>query len=296
MKHYFTLSLVLLWVISAFSQSIAPQPSLPGWDKMPFSEKELILGQVKAVHVKSYLPNQVKKGAFFQGTSYSFSSAGKLTQQVELDYQDTSRVDKFIYTERGVLGWQKTTDKIWNKIYRSGFRFSRNQKVFQVKSYEMLRNDERMLLDTRQYIYGEDSLLSTIKILENRKVVKQHHFQYDPMRRMQLETTLNTSGDTIQQVAYGYDEAGRVIETRILKEGQVRIYQYEYAPNGKPERIEWREPALVADTDGRRASVLKGYVSYVYNPEGMLSRMDRIAEPNSDQASHLVKIFEYERY
>ncbi|MCB0843602.1 MAG: hypothetical protein KDE26_10150, partial [Bacteroidetes bacterium] len=212
---------------------------------------------------------------------------GKLVQVVEVKSKDTSRVHEYLYTERGVLGWKVMRDKTWNKEYKQGYRFNPNKTVFQEKSYEMLHNDEVMLLNTKQYIYDDDSVLVAIKWMENNRLVKTHKYEYDENHNLLAEIFENGSGELIKKVDYNYNAMGLIARVTTEKpDYPLEEFVYNYDVNGKTSQVLWR-------TGGE----LKGKVSYSYDQNGVLAKLDREMYQNTrNQPSHVCQVYQYEKF
>ncbi len=210
-----------------------------------------------------------------------FNDKGKVEKTVQLLRQDTLSVHTYHYNNNGVLGWKQTKDKKWDRSFREGYRFNAAQHVYQVKAYEMLRNDQRMLIDTRQYVYDHDSLLITIKSLENNRVVALHHFSYNEKNQVTKEAFQDEEGNILQSVEYTYDSEARISKVRMDK-GVISEYRYDYNLKGQPMQIEWLE-------DGKT----RGLVMYQYKSNGLVARMDRIQNPDSPSEDHFVKVYNY---
>lgn len=282
MKHFFTF-LFFASCIFCFAQPSFFQTQFQ-WDEPDFDQEFLQRYNIKSIKIQTYRNQDQVKGKVSSGAFYEYDTNGNLIQMVETQYEDTSRIHDFLYSDRGVLRWQKVVDKVWNKTYRSGYRFTRNKTVFQVKSYELLNNDEKMLLDTRQYVYGKDSLLTQILCRENNILTRVHSFTYDDKQRVIKEVFKNKNGDLIKEVSYEYDEKDNI--TRIItKDTHKHEYMYAYNPAGHPTKVVWKE-------DDQQ----KGTVSYSYNEQGMLLQMQREVFATPTQKQGIVQVFSYEVY
>ncbi|MEO0472358.1 MAG: hypothetical protein AAF206_22230 [Bacteroidota bacterium] len=290
MKQLFTLLILLVAVSLAGMAQTTGFFRNTSWESLQFDRRFLLTNQIKAVHVTSLqfhgkeLP---KSEALLQ-----FDASGNLKHHIELVQNDTSKVQDFFYTSKGTLGWTHTRDKVWNKKYKSGYRFNRNQSIFQVKSYEMLRNDEVMLLDTRQYVYNTDSLLTDIRFLESGKVVKTQKYDYDKVGRVTAERFLNREKEEYKSIEYVYNESGQ-LEKITTREGNQRAHVYEYNQSGNPVKVEWLEGQKDAEDEKLE---LIATVSYEYDTKGRLVEMARIDKPMTKAARVSRKQFQYESF
>jgi hypothetical protein len=289
MKQFLTLCISIICVSVSFGQSGFFQAEVQ-WDEPEFEQSFLLKHQIKSIEVRTYRNGGEARNEVFKGATYEYDDAGRLIQMIETQYDDTSKIHDFLYTDRGVLKWLDVTDKTWNKSYRSGYRFTGNKSVFQVKSYQMLRNDQRMLLDTRQYVYGTDSLLKAIISKEGLNTIRRHEYEYDAQRRVVLERFLvGKDGKVAKQVSYTYDEADNITRILVEEEGkngqEAHEYRYQYNASAKPVLVEW-----LKNTEKR------GEVAYAYDEAGKLLRMERKVQTGEKQAAQLVQVYEYETF
>ena len=255
------------------------------WDQPEFPQEFLQKYQIKSIKVHTYHNQDAPIGAEASGAFYEYDTQGNLIQMVETQYDDTSKIHDFLYSDRGVLRWQKIVDKVWNKTYRSGYRFTGNKTVFQVKSYQMLNNDEKMLLDTRQYVYDDDSMLVKILCFENDRLMRVHKFTYDDQKRTVKERFENGEEGLIKEVSYAYDEEGNIVRMTMQDETHKNDYSYTYNKDNQPETVSWKKD----DID-------KGLVKYTYNEAGMLQQMQRKVYASPSQSQGILQVFSYEVY
>ncbi|RMG54269.1 MAG: hypothetical protein D6722_29280 [Bacteroidetes bacterium] len=281
MKNLYTLAVLLFACYVSLPAQV--ETEFPMWESPEFSTTFLRRHRIKAVRVTTEHERPGKKVHQSQA-HYAYNERAQLAEHIEWQGPDTSFIHRYHYNERGVLVWKQTTDKVWKKNYRSGYRFTSNQTIFQVKSYELLRNDERMLLDTRQYIYDTDSQLVAIRSMEQNRVVRVQRYTYTPEGQIAQEILENASGDTIRSVSYRYDAQGRIVYTQ-TDAARRQTFHYAYADNGQPLRIEWLE-----DDQPR------GVAHYTYNEEGFLVQLDRELVPQPGQPTHIRQTFSYETY
>lgn len=284
MKHVFTPLILVLFGINCLAQPFSLREKST-WDKPEFSKAQILRNSIKTIHVKSFKGQQDPSGSESAAITYEYDSDGKLIHVVEVAKKDTSKVYEYQYTERGVLGWQRVVDKVWNKSYKSGYRFNTYQKVFQVKSYEMLHNDEVMLLNTKQYVYDDDSSLIAIRWLENGRVVKSNEYEYKN-GVMSSETFKNGNGDIMKKISYDYNSDGYIARVTTDQPGEpLEEYEYAYDARGNTTRVEWNS-----------GGELKGTVNYTYNDLGMLVKMNRTMIEDDKSEAHFCQVFEYEKF
>ena len=288
MKHVFTplIFLILGFSCVAQKQSDAIRTKIK-WDAPNFTRSFVLRNNIKAIHIRCFNDKKEPVGEYQSGTTYEYDSKGNIHQVVEIKRKDTSRIHDYVYTARGVLGWKVVKDRTWNKKYKKGFRFNQNKKVFQEKSYEMLHGNEVMLLNTKQYIYDDDSVLVAVRWMENNRLVKTTKYEYDQNYNITSETFENGSGELVKKVSYNYNAMGLI--AKVATE-QVDIpleeYVYDYDTNGKATMVLWK-------TGGE----LMGKVAYTYDQNGVLARMNReMYQKSKNQPSHLCQVYEYEKF
>ncbi|MCI4666726.1 MAG: hypothetical protein MRZ79_01095 [Bacteroidia bacterium] len=276
---------LILLIATALCQIVVGQSIPEGprilWDEPEFDSKKIERLNVKKIAIKSYQAPLTRGDNDSETEIRYFNSKGKLSQVIEMVSNDTLMTQTFHYNSRGVLGWKHINDKKWNRTYKEGYRFNGSQHVYQVKAYEMLRNDERMLLDTRQYTYDNDSLLKEVRILENNRVVSVHKFNYDKKFRVSTEVFEDGNDRILQKVDYKYDTEDRVREVALDK-GVISVYRYEYNSKGQPMQIEWLE-------DGKT----RGLVIYDYKSTGMVAQMEKILNPDTKEENHFIRVYNY---
>ncbi|MDX2245552.1 MAG: hypothetical protein SF052_02165 [Bacteroidia bacterium] len=285
MKHVFTPLIVLLLGINCLAQPLSFSEKVK-WDTPQFSQSFILRNDIKAIHVKSFEGKIEPAGNFSSGVSYEYDSRGNLIQVVEVSSKDTSRVYDYKYTASGVLGWQHLKDNVWNKSYKSGYRFNSHKKVFQVKSYEMLHNNEVMLLHTKEYVYDDDSTLIAVRWMENSRVVKINRYEYEK-GNLKSETFENGNGSLVKKIIYDYNSDGLIAKVTTKQElnSLGEQYVYDYNTRGDITRVEWLSEGS-----------LKGTVTYTYDNTGMLVKMNRdMIDPKSPDA-HFCQVFEYEKF
>lgn len=289
MKKHLTFScLAVLIFFNAFGQT--PKTLLKirssTWEK-PFFEPQLVAqNNIKSIHITS---SKQVGNRFLQADknmAYRFDDRGNLLEFAKYKDQDTSYLEAFAYTESGSMKWSQIENKSWNRTYKEGYRLNRNKTVFQAKSYEVINDkaDEVVLLHTKQYVYleGKDSLLQTIRYLENDRIAKQEKFLYDAQDRLVDELTLDSRGDTLKHIAYAY--TGKDLLTRIVTREGVNVKEstYTYDPKGNPTRVQWLENGQI-----------KGTITYTYDEQGMLTEMQQTIDER--KSANTVHRFEYEK-
>ncbi len=287
MKRYFTFACIAALFHLSFGQ--APKTFIKvrsnTFDK-PFFEPEVVKDKnIKAIRVTTL--GKAPSLRLGKDLAYKFNDQGNLVQFVELKNQDTSYVEAFSYTESGAMKWSQIDNKSWNRTYREGYRHNRNRTVFQAKSYEVVNEaeDEVVLLHTKQYVYleGQDSLLQTIRYLENDRLAKQETFAYDANDRLQDEVTLNSRSDTLKHISYTYNNQGLLTNIMTREGVNIKESSYTYDVNGNPTLVQWLENGQV-----------KGTIAYSYDDEGKLTEMKQTIEER--KTANAVHIFEYEKH
>jgi hypothetical protein len=285
---YFLLPLPFLYAQSPAAAS-AKEP-LAGersfWDEPQHKKAYIRQHNIRKIEVQTYDQAEPEEAHLQAISVYEYSDKFNLTQLIETQAEDTSRICKFRYTENGTLTWKYISDKSDQKTYKSGYRFNRNQTVFQVKSYEMLPQDQVMLLDTRQYVYDDEGRLSAIRCLENDRLLRVHRFGYDSQGRVIQERFETREGDLARQVDYVYDDTGRPqrITTLHAATNEQQAYVYAYDEKGLQTRIEWWTNDQI-----------KGSVDYAYDESGKLTHMNRVMQPSSgDEPQASLQVYRYE--
>ncbi|MEO0898524.1 MAG: hypothetical protein AAFY71_19075 [Bacteroidota bacterium] len=282
MKPAITILAILFLGLSVHGQHDHSGPNIL-WDQPDIKSQVIKRLGIKAMKVHAYKAPLTRGNGVNEQEHFFFNDKGKLTKSIELVQQDTNSVHTYHYNKKGVLGWKHTQDKKWNRIYREGYRFNSAENVYQVKAYEMLRNRERMLLDTRQYIYNNDSTLIAIRSMENNKLVAVHKFEYNKKGQVKKEIFEDGSNKVLQSVSYGYDAEGRIARV-VMDKGMISEYLYEYNSQGQPLQIQMAENGKV-----------KGLVVYQYNTNGLVAQLDKIINPDTSEENHFVKVFQYKK-
>ncbi len=219
----------------------------------------------------------------------TFNESGNLTREIEVTdsdqsgtNMDTSRIASFFYNDKGALGWKQETDVRWGKVYRTGYRFNENNKKYQIRDYEMLANEQVMLLETKQYLYDNESgSLVGIRFRRGSEVLRVHRFEYDDMGRIVKETRENANQEIVFTVTYEYYENGSISKiVEQVRDLPVRSYAFSYDDRGFPQTIDW------TDEEGE-----SGTFAYQYDEEGLLIAM----ETTSSREPVLRRSFQYER-
>ncbi len=284
MKQFSSL-FCFICLISLMAQSVAqsPSPKLNYWDTPDFNSGFLLRNKIKSIQVNSFQDQDLAR--FLNGTRYEYDEEGRLTRLVETQQADTARIHGYAYTDKGTLVSEVITDKVWNKHYKSWYRFNRMSKVYQEKSYELLRNNETMLLQTRQYVYNSDSLLVSIRVMENNQLAGIQKYKYDERGRVIQETFLDQQEKEEKNIQYVYNEQNQLTRITTEKGAQTTQYIYVYNNMGQPMEVQWRENGT-----------LEGTVTYSYDEQGILTRMERSLKSGPDGNSVHVRLFEYEHY
>ena len=267
MKRFYLLCLLL--PLYSLSQAQSFSLLVEGLNSVPeFSVPYLIQNEVKALQVKTQ--KVLRPGVVVMESTLirEFTDEGLMSREIEVrSGADTSRIASFHYNPNGYLGWKQTTDIRWGKTYRTGYRFNNGKQVFQVRDYEMLANEQVMLLETRQYIYNVDSQLIAIRWKQGSKTIKVQHYAYYDNDFLAEEKFENGAGIIEKVVNYEYYDNGAVKKVKHTDaEGKVKSYGYVYDNNGLPSKIEWTE-----------GPDLSGTIAYEFNNDGLLLAIERSA-------------------
>lgn len=277
---------VTLFVLLSLFGAVLAQPTVPvlqpGPESSGIDTRFLMRNKIRAVEVSTYAGTDVAKTAPASSITYTYDTGGKLIKSEEKQKTDVSRVNEFTYTENGTLAWKQTTDYVVKRNFRTGYRFNGNQTVFQVKSYEMLSNNQKLLLDTRQYVYTQDSLLSEIRWVENNRVTRSQLFSYDKEGRITAETHVDAAGKQVKKVSYVYDTQFRITALRIEDAGSFRDFAYQYDPRGNPVKIEWSENNIV-----------RGTITYTYDERGLPALATRTLNPGTKVSAVSTHVYRY---
>lgn len=283
MKRFYLLTLLLplLHVVQAqkpFNLEVDRLQHAP-----EFSTMYLMMNGIKSVQINTI--KELKPGVNILESSLvrEFSPAGKLQREVELKAEtDTSRISSFFYNDNGFLGWKQETDVRWGKVYRTGYRFLSKDQVYQERDYEMLANEQVMLLETKQYVYNEQGKVLSISFKQGTKTIKKHDFTYNEQGQIQSETSTTGTGDLIQSVSYEYYDNASISKVVLLNdEGISSVYTFVYDDAGLPTKIDWN-----------RDEEATGTIVYEYDEKGTLTAM----QESSSDAVTVRRSFTYEKF
>ncbi|MEL6675206.1 MAG: RHS repeat domain-containing protein [Bacteroidota bacterium] len=283
MKHFFTLTLVSVWVLSAFCQlpNKSPYTFTSFWELPEFVPTFIASKNIQSIEIDSYrAENQAPKDHLAR-TTFLFNKQGKVLERIDTEREDTSMVQRFDYNRDGLLVWERTEDKVWNREYKEGYRFNRNKKLFQVKSYEAINASDLMLLNTKQYVYDKDSNLVAIRFMQNEQLIKVQNYQYDTEGRLTMESIENHLGETTQATEYTYNQQDQLVSV-VNRKGKISEFRYDYNSDGNPIRAEWVQ-----------GEVTRGIVTYTYNGEGLLTRVSRVMNEPGQSETSSIQVFEY---
>lgn len=248
-----------------------------------FSTMYLMMNGIKSVQINTI--KELKPGVNILESSLvrEFSASGKLQREVELKAEtDTSRISSFFYNDNGFLGWKQETDVRWGKVYRTGYRFLSEDQVYQERDYEMLANEQVMLLETKQYVYNEEGKVLSISFKQGSKTIKKHDFTYNEQGKIESETSTTGTGDLIQSVSYEYYDNAAISKVVLLNdEGISSIYTFVYDDAGLPTKIDWN-----------RDEEATGTIVYEYDAQGTLTAM----QASSSDAVTVRRSFSYEKF
>ncbi|MEL6588601.1 MAG: hypothetical protein AAFQ68_00890 [Bacteroidota bacterium] len=284
MKHFSSLLACCVLMVS-YSLGQGPSVKASGWESPSFDKFFVLKNRIQAIEVQSFEQGPHTPSTS-QATLYEYDAKGNLVHIVETQQTDTARIQNFTYTQNGTLTSKVVTDKVWDRNYKSWYRFNRMRKVYQVKSYELLRNNETMLLDTKQYVYNEDSLLTAIRFLENNHLLRTQEYEYDLKGRVIAETFVNRSNIVERKILYTYNNDNQLTRVKTVNgENDHSEYIYVYNSSGDPIEVQWRENGL-----------LIGTVTYDYNDKGLLTRMERSINEADNKESTFVRVFDYKMF
>lgn len=281
MKRFYLLSLLLPLLYSSQAQSF--QIKVDDLGKAPaFSETFLMMNGIRTVRITT--STELKPGKLEDGPSLvrEYNPSGLLVQEVELKSDtDTSRISAFFYNDNNILGWKQETDLTWGKVFRTGYRFLGEDQPYQERDYEMLANEQVMLLETKQYTYTESGQLASIIYKQGNQVIKTHQYSYSDLGQVLSEITTNKAGETVSIVNYTYYENGSINKVTVVDGEESRTYSFLYDDNGLPTKIDWE----MGEADS-------GSIAYEYDQSGSLQAM---VESSSSQPT-VRRAFSYEKF
>ncbi|MEM6807152.1 MAG: hypothetical protein AAF696_37465, partial [Bacteroidota bacterium] len=180
MRKIFTLLILLVLCSMAYSQSFPFEITQTSWYPKDFDESFVRRNNIKAINVKTFSSHNTLQKQHDAARTFMFDAEGQMVQFVELGLTaDTAQIREYDYNDRGLLRWEVREDKVYNKSYKSGYRFDGNKNIFQVKDYEMINKEEVMLIESRQYIYDTDSQIVAIKFKHKNKLKQTQRFTND---------------------------------------------------------------------------------------------------------------------
>jgi len=286
MKHCSTL-VFLLFSLVGYAQEPFFQP-LTQWDAPEISENRLQNANVSSFRVETYERKSLRSRpvATVETVSY-LKEDGSPLRIVETRHggSDTALITTYKYNGNGTL-WRKVIDdRILDRRYRSGYRCTRDQEFYQVRSYELLNEQDRMLLSARQYIY-RDGQLQAIQLRENDRVVKVHRFTYNEKGAVIEERLEDGEEKMLTSVSYTYgtDQLITEVKNRDLH-GNTSRYLYSYNEQGLPKQVEWYE----GDSEDP-----KGLALYEYDQRGLLKAFNRVMYPKTPRQLSTIKRYTYE--
>jgi hypothetical protein len=283
MKVRYLLCLLGLFCMSAHAQPFVAPASLFTDDLPAFVQKSVRTNRIKAVRVRSYPGSEPAGMASASSLVCLYDDYGNLRHKVEFRLNDTARVHRYLYTHTGTLGWHTTEDKLLRKSYRLGYRFDANHKTYQVKSYEVLNAQERMLIGTRHYIYDADSALVAIRHIESGRVVQTQRYAYDAQGNLITVTDEDAAGRTARTTRISYNGQGLIARVQTEEQGRLEAYTIQYDSRGNMIRVDWTENQQP-----------RGQLAYSYSSEGLLARATRTTAGRNGALSVTTQLFEYE--
>ena len=257
------------------------------WGDLEFHEDFIQKSNIRSIRVRQYTSRPSARAALKQGVDMDFDSKGRLVSRASLGQSgtDTSSTETLHYHGNEVLGWTEVQDHQFDRTFRTGYRFTADHDLYQEKSYEILPNDNRLLLQSKQYVYadGDENLLRAIRTLENNQVVEVHSFDYDHSGKVVAEIVEDSRGELIKTTRYEYDQENRIAVVSIEELGQVTSrYLYSYNNAGQPTRIEWFQ-----------GNTLKGIALYEYDERGRVSHLSRTQNPETRAQETTYAVYEY---
>lgn len=285
MKCITSLFFCLLLTTHLFSQhSQDPSEPINYWEDGLFNQETFTKNGIKAVHLKT-IGNSPARGSgsysLQSGRSFFYDFNGRLLKMIETDAGDTSMVNTYGYTQQGKLFIKETKDKIWNKRYKTGYRFNRDESIFQIKFYEMINDQNTMLLDTRHFVYQPEENKQEVRYLEENRIIKRliRSIDNDAVLEKMFE---EESGDVIQERNITLNAEGMWEKISIRNGQDLEEYVYSYDENNRLSEISLFENGKI-----REKAV------YLYNSNGLLSKMYRDIISSSSQ-HELATDYEYE--
>ncbi len=267
MKPFYLLCLLLPLSSGLFAQSAPFALNVEELEAIPsFQETYLLEHGIKSVEIRTTKTLARGQQLPSQAVVREFNPTGQLAREVNLrPSSDTARVASYHYNANGLLGWKQITDMEWGKTYRTGYRFNSDKQVFLIRDYEMLANEQVMLLETRQYIYDEQDRLTAIRWKQGTTLTKVHRYSYHPDGAVAEERFENGLEEVQKIVRYEYYPDGNI--QRILytdANGQATSYLFTYDEKGLPTRVEWKQ-----------SEENQGSLAYQYSPDGLLVAVDK---------------------
>lgn len=258
------------------------------WEAPDFDWAFMQKNNIEAIQIRTYLVEGHQQPSFSKGEDLKLDSQGKVMTltRMEGNLEDTVLKQILAYHSNGLPTWTETKDLRFHRTYRSGYRHTGADGIYQVKSYELLPNRDRLLLQARQYIYDgpDNSLLRAIHTLENRQVVEVHSFDYDAQKRVVAERIEDSRGEVTKTTHYEYDQDSRITRVEIAELGRATdFYIYTYNPMGQPMEIKWMS-----------AGQVKGITRYEYDPEGRVAHLSRTLDPETSREKSLYSVYEYQ--
>lgn len=283
MKRFYLLTFLLPLLTAAQAQ----KPFVLEVDRLQqapeFSSMYLMVNGIESVQINTIKELQPGVNILESSLVQEFSPTGKLQREVELKAEeDTSRIASFFYNDNGFLGWKQETDVRWGKVYRTGYRFLSKDQVYQERDYEMLANEQVMLLETKQYVYNEEGKVLSISFKQGSKTIKKHAFTYNEQGQVESETSATGTGDLIQSVSYEYYDNASISKVVLLdEEGISSVYTFVYDDAELPTKIDWN-----------RDEEVTGTIVYEYDEKGTLTAM----QESSSDAVTVRRSFSYEKF
>ncbi|RMG23745.1 MAG: hypothetical protein D6730_13915 [Bacteroidetes bacterium] len=282
MKKIFALLFALVIISSIQAQESIDMPTPANWNSPLSIFKTSLLKKegISMIRMQSVGTAALRGGGAYpyrEAKIYELDQEGRLHRSLEIENDDTVRITTYLYTESGVKNWELIDDLSWNKSYKIGYRFDSDMNVYQVKSYEMINEQDAMLLHTRNYVYNPNGKLQAIRFIERDRLVKLRTYAYDREGHTTGIFEVDANNTPLQSTMYSYNNRGQLVlvSHQNTEEGSQQEYRYLYGQSGKLEQIEWKENGI-----------LKGVANYFYDENQRLIGMETRMNPQQNEFKH----------
>lgn len=229
---------------------------MPQWNVPDFSPEYLKTHGIKALFVDA----QVEASNNAYSRYYELDGKGNILRSVELNAKDTVSVRTYKYSSKGALNWELVEDRIWNKKYRASYRYNTDKSVYQIKTFELIKDGELIHLATIQYLY-DNGKLEEVRHTEGGRLRQSRIFAYDDKSRIAGIDVMNTKGDRTERIDYRYDDRGRILSIRKEQLADApEVMNYQYDNMGKIRSVSWS-----------KSSDKTAVLQYQYNKQGLIT-------------------------